>query len=114
MDLEGRTALVTGGSRGIGLAIAQKIAEAGARVVISSRREENLAQALETFRDQTMVHAVTAHVGSRLEADRLVRASIEHFGSLDSGAGRGGRQGVRATGHRGEQRGDQSPLRPAG
>jgi NAD(P)-dependent dehydrogenase (short-subunit alcohol dehydrogenase family) len=83
MDLEGRTALVTGGSRGIGLAIAQKIAEAGARVVISSRREENLAQALETFRDQTMVHAVTAHVGSRLEADRLVRASIEHFGSLD-------------------------------
>ena len=82
-ELAGRTALVTGASRGIGLAIAHRFVDAGARVVLSSRREENLREALATFEDASKVHAVTAHVGSRLEADRLVAATIEHFGSLD-------------------------------
>ncbi|MGA2432725.1 MAG: SDR family oxidoreductase [Acidimicrobiales bacterium] len=82
-ELAGRTALVTGASRGIGLAIAHRFVDAGARVVLSSRREENLREALATFEDASKVHAVTAHVGSRLEADRLVEATIEHFGSLD-------------------------------
>jgi NAD(P)-dependent dehydrogenase (short-subunit alcohol dehydrogenase family) len=82
-DLGGRTALVTGASRGIGLAIAQRFVDAGARVVISSRREENLQEALTTFADPSKVHAVVAHVGSRSDADRLVAATIEHFGSLD-------------------------------
>lgn len=82
-DLRGRTALVTGASRGIGLAIAQQLVGAGANVVISSRREENLAEALTTFAESSSVWAVPAHVGSRAEADRLVSATIEHFGSLD-------------------------------
>jgi len=82
-ELGGRTALVTGASRGIGLAIAQRFVDAGANVVISSRREENLAEALATFTDASNVHAVSAHVGSRAEADRLVSSTIEHFGSLD-------------------------------
>ncbi|HEY1223403.1 MAG TPA: SDR family oxidoreductase, partial [Acidimicrobiales bacterium] len=82
-ELAGRTALVTGASRGIGLAIAHRFVDAGARVVLSSRREENLREALATFEDASKVHAVSAHVGSRLEADRLVAATIEHFGSLD-------------------------------
>jgi NAD(P)-dependent dehydrogenase (short-subunit alcohol dehydrogenase family) len=82
-ELEGRTALVTGGSRGIGLAIAHRFANAGARVVISSRREENLAEAVATFVDPSRVHSVAAHVGSRAEAERLVGATIAQFGSLD-------------------------------
>jgi NAD(P)-dependent dehydrogenase (short-subunit alcohol dehydrogenase family) len=82
-ELEGRTALVTGGSRGIGLAIAHRFANAGARVVISSRREDNLAEAVATFVDPSRVHSVAAHVGSRAEAERLVGATIAQFGSLD-------------------------------
>ncbi len=82
-SLEGRTALVTGASRGIGLAIAQRLVDAGARVVISSRRQENLNEALLTFDQRTSVHAIAAHVGTRSEAERVVAQSIEHFGSLD-------------------------------
>jgi NAD(P)-dependent dehydrogenase (short-subunit alcohol dehydrogenase family) len=82
-ELDGRTALVTGASRGIGLAIAQRFARAGARVIISSRREENLREALATFADPSKVHAVVAHVGQRAEADSLVAATLERFGSLD-------------------------------
>jgi NAD(P)-dependent dehydrogenase (short-subunit alcohol dehydrogenase family) len=82
-SLEGRVALVTGASRGIGLAIAHRLVDAGARVVISSRRQENLDEAISTFEDPSRVWAVAAHVGSRVEAQRLVAATIEHFGSLD-------------------------------
>lgn len=82
-DLEGRVALVTGASRGIGLAIARRLVDAGALVVLSSRREQNIEEALDTFADRSRVHGVAAHVGSRDEANRLVAATIEHFGALD-------------------------------
>jgi NAD(P)-dependent dehydrogenase (short-subunit alcohol dehydrogenase family) len=81
--LHDRVALVTGASRGIGLAIAQRIVDAGGRVVISSRSETNLNGALSTFPDRASVHAVVAHVGSREDADRLVAQAIEKFGRLD-------------------------------
>ncbi|HUX03602.1 MAG TPA: SDR family oxidoreductase [Acidimicrobiales bacterium] len=83
--VDGRTALVTGASRGIGLAIAHRLVESGARVVISSRKQENLDQAMDTFsssaRDRVL--AVVAHVGSREDAWRVVGRAVEHFGSLD-------------------------------
>ncbi len=82
-DLNGRVALVTGASRGIGLAIAQRLVGAGARVVISSRREENLAAARLAFSDHSRVLSVVSHVGSRTAAQRLVTEAINHFGSLD-------------------------------
>ena len=44
-DLTGKTALVTGGSRGLGLQMAQALGEAGARVMISSRKEQDLIEA---------------------------------------------------------------------
>ncbi len=81
--LEGRVALVTGASRGIGLAIARGVVERGGRAVISSRNESNLAEALSTFSDARSVHAVVAHVGSRQDADRLVAETIERFGRID-------------------------------
>jgi NAD(P)-dependent dehydrogenase (short-subunit alcohol dehydrogenase family) len=52
-------------------------------VVISSRSESNLATALAEFTDPARIHAVTAHVGRREDADRLVAATIERFGRLD-------------------------------
>ncbi len=76
--------LVTGASRGIGLAIAQRAWRDGARVVLSSRKQENLDAALATFESTTRVRCVVAHVGSRSEADRVVAASLDHFGRLDA------------------------------
>lgn len=84
MDLSGRVALVTGASRGIGLAIAKYFVDAGASVVISSRSEENLAAALSQFSEASRVHSMVAHVGRREDADRLVAATIERFGRLDT------------------------------
>ena len=84
-SLRDQVALVTGASRGIGLAIAQKFVRAGARVVLSSRSEENLAVAMSTFGndDRERVHAVVGNVGSPLDATRVVGATIERFGALD-------------------------------
>jgi len=82
-DLHGKVALVTGASRGIGLSIARGIVARGGRVVISSRSESNLAEALTTFADAGSVHAVVGHVGNRADADRLVGETIERFGRLD-------------------------------
>lgn len=83
--VNGQVALVTGASRGIGLAIAQRFVRSGARVVLSSRSEENLAAALSTFEseDRERVHTVVGHVGSPSDATRVVEATIERFGSLD-------------------------------
>jgi len=82
-NLNGKVALITGASRGIGLAIAHALHDNGAKVVISSRKEENLNEALATFSDHENVAAVVAHVGSRSDADRVVSDTIAKFGSLD-------------------------------
>jgi NAD(P)-dependent dehydrogenase (short-subunit alcohol dehydrogenase family) len=82
-DLEGRVALVTGASRGIGLAIAQRIVSSGGRVLITSRSEQNLARALVEFHDTDRVQTLVAHVGSRDDADRSVASAIDRFGRLD-------------------------------
>ena len=83
--VDGRVAVVTGASRGIGLAIAHRLVDSGARVVISSRKRENLDRAMGTFstsaRDKVL--AVEAHVGSRDDASRLMASAVEHFGALD-------------------------------
>ncbi len=83
IDLEGRVALVTGASRGIGLAIAQGVVASGGRVLITSRSEQNLARALVTFHDVDRVHTLVAHVGSREDATRSVESALERFGRLD-------------------------------
>jgi len=83
VSLDGRVALVTGASRGIGLAIAHRIVDAGGRVVISSRSEDNLQAALATFTDPQQVLTVAAHVGYSSSAARLVSTTVDHFGSLD-------------------------------
>ncbi|MFI5036618.1 MAG: SDR family oxidoreductase [Acidimicrobiales bacterium] len=82
-SLTGRVAVVTGASRGIGLAMARRFADAGARVVISSRSEEHLASAVATFSAGAEVLPVVAHAGSPEDAARLAGTAVEHFGSLD-------------------------------
>ena len=82
--LAGRVAMVTGGTRGIGLAIARLLADDGASVVVSGRdpgRLESAAKELEAL--GASVLAVAADAAQREDADRLVEAARERFGRID-------------------------------
>jgi NAD(P)-dependent dehydrogenase (short-subunit alcohol dehydrogenase family) len=84
-ELKGKTALVTGGSRGIGLAIASAYCEAGGNVMLVSRSAENLERAAETLRGTGgEVDWTVAHVGSTGQANAAVAATMERFGALDA------------------------------
>src|SRR3954463_12110400 len=81
--LEGRTALVTGGSRGIGLAIARSLVDRGARVVLTARKEEALATAVAELGGAEAAVAVPGHAGDAEHRSAAVRTAVETFGSLD-------------------------------
>jgi NAD(P)-dependent dehydrogenase (short-subunit alcohol dehydrogenase family) len=83
-DLEGKTAVVVGGTSGIGLAMAVGLAEAGADVVASSRRVEQVEQAaaaIEGAGRRTLRQA--SDVADRASLERLCGATIEAFGKVD-------------------------------
>jgi len=83
-DLTGRVAIVTGGSRGIGLAIAQGLAEVGAKVVVASRKAEPCEEAATGIRASGgEAVAVPAHIGNLEDIDRLVDQTVETFGGVD-------------------------------
>jgi NAD(P)-dependent dehydrogenase (short-subunit alcohol dehydrogenase family) len=84
-DLTGRTAIITGGSRGIGRAIAQILAEAGADVVIASRKLDACELAAKEIEASTgrRALAVACHVGQWDDCDALVDRTLEHFGRID-------------------------------
>lgn len=84
-DLSTKVAIVTGGSRGIGLAAATALAAAGAKVIIASRKPEPLEQAAAQIREQTggEVIAVPAHTGDDEAVARVVERATAEFGGVD-------------------------------
>lgn len=86
LGLGGRVALITGGSEGIGKAIAWRLAEAGCKVAICARRSNVLESAAEEIRSETCaeVMAVPADVTKWDDIERFVSATVEAFGRIDN------------------------------
>ncbi len=85
-DLSGRTALVTGGNRGLGKAITQGLAEAGARVLIASRHEDELkasASEITATVPGTDIRIFVADLSRREESDALTTHALKEFGTVD-------------------------------
>lgn len=83
-SLTGRTALVTGGSSGIGRAIAEALGRAGAAVVIAARRPDPLHQTVDDLRAcGVRAAAITADLANRRDVDRLCQQAPTHFGDID-------------------------------
>lgn len=81
--LEGRTALVTGASRGIGLAIAQCLVARGARVVVTGRKPDALAEAVTALGGPEVAVGVAGNAGDAEHRAEAVRTAVDTFGSLE-------------------------------
>ncbi|MHB8242923.1 MAG: glucose 1-dehydrogenase [Solirubrobacteraceae bacterium] len=82
-DVSGKSALVTGGSRGIGLMIARGLVQAGARVLVSSRKSADVEGAAAELSAHGECTAIPADISTPDGAAALASATVEHFGSLD-------------------------------
>jgi gluconate 5-dehydrogenase len=83
-DLTGRAAIVTGGSRGLGLEMAEGLAEAGASLMLCARREQWLTPALEAFRKRGVkVEGAICDVADQQQVQKVVDETIRAFGKID-------------------------------
>ncbi len=82
--LMGKAALVTGGSRGLGLLIARELAARGCRVALCARDPNELQRAVRTLRDEGLAALpLTCDVSDPKQVDRAMGEMVEHFGSVD-------------------------------
>ena len=83
-QLDGKVAIVTGASKGIGEAIARGLAEFGAKIVVSSRKQEAVDAVAETFKnDGFEAIAIAANMGNVEEAHALIDQSVDAYGGID-------------------------------
>jgi 3-oxoacyl-[acyl-carrier protein] reductase len=83
-ELKGKTAIVTGSSRGIGKAIALRLLKEGMSVVINGRSIDHLQQTADEFLSLNLdILAVAADMGSSEDIDTLFESTIQHYGSVD-------------------------------
>jgi NAD(P)-dependent dehydrogenase (short-subunit alcohol dehydrogenase family) len=82
-DVSGKTALVTGGSRGIGLMIARGLVQAGASVIVSSRKSEDVRAAAEQLSELGECQAIPGDISTPAGASELAAATREIFPTLD-------------------------------
>ncbi len=82
LDLAGRTAIVTGGGAGIGLAIAQRLAQSGARVSLWDRDDKSLAKARAAIGDET--HTATLDVTAENQVQDALALTLQALGKVDA------------------------------
>ena len=82
-SLRGQVAVITGASRGLGLAIARELARTGCRLVICSRHDDSIRIAAEELAKATEVVPVVCDVANREDVARLIATATEYFGGVD-------------------------------
>ncbi len=83
-DLNGRTAIVTGGGRGLGEQIAEGLAEAGANVVVCSRKEENCKEVSEKLNEKGIQSiALKCDITNPSDIENVVDQTLQKFGRID-------------------------------
>lgn len=83
-DLDGKVAVITGASKGIGLAIARGLAEFGAQVVISSRKWEGINEAVDSLEAEGIqVVGKVCHVGDPAQCESLIQETVDELGAVD-------------------------------
>src|SRR5258705_7080116 len=82
ITLDGKTIVITGGSRGIGAAIARACIDAGARVVLASRKQDELDKVAATL-PADRVAAIATHTGKPADVDALFARAVEKFGRIE-------------------------------
>jgi len=84
MDLSGQTALITGGSRGLGLQIAESLGEAGAKIVLSSRKAADLEEAAAELQAKGIDASwVAGDASNPADAERIVAEAMSRLGQID-------------------------------
>jgi len=83
-DLSGKTALVTGGSRGLGLQIAESLGEAGAKILLTSRKAGDLEEAAALLQDKGIdTRWIAADASEPLEIERVASEAMQRLGQVD-------------------------------
>uniref|UniRef100_A0A8C6ETG2 Dehydrogenase/reductase 2 n=1 Tax=Marmota marmota marmota TaxID=9994 RepID=A0A8C6ETG2_MARMA len=84
LKLVNKVAVVTGSTNGIGFSIARRLAQDGAHVIISSRKQQNVDKAVDTLqREGLSVVGTVCHVGKAEDRERLVATALKHCGGVD-------------------------------